>query len=192
MTIPVTDKGEQRRRQIIEGAADLLLVSGPSGVSHRAVARHVGCSLSATTYYFRGLDDLLAAAGRHNIARWATRAEHAAEAVEAGPAPTSIDDIITAILTAAIPTDEQPLGHYLKLVEAGGWPPVSRAYRTGRDRLNAALRRVLVQVGVPLSPELVMAVVDGAAVSALSEGRDVRAKVREVLRQVLEPALPTV
>ena len=52
-------------------------------MSHRAVARRAGCSLSATTYYFKGLDDLLYQAGLINIAIWASRAEHVADKVEA-------------------------------------------------------------------------------------------------------------
>ena len=54
-----TLKGEARRRQIVEAAAALVREGGPSSVSHRAVARRAGCSLSATTYYFEGLEDLL-------------------------------------------------------------------------------------------------------------------------------------
>ena len=54
-----TVKGEARRQAIIEAAAALIRESGPSAVSHRAVAQRARCSLSATTYYFNGLDDLL-------------------------------------------------------------------------------------------------------------------------------------
>ena len=53
---PATSKGQRRRQEIVEGAAQILLEHGPQGVSHRAVAQRVGCSLSATTYYFSGLD----------------------------------------------------------------------------------------------------------------------------------------
>ena len=65
---PATSKGQRRRQEIVEGAAQILLEHGPQGVSHRAVAQRVGCSLSATTYYFSGLDELLSEAGRVNIA----------------------------------------------------------------------------------------------------------------------------
>ncbi|HPE11649.1 MAG TPA: TetR family transcriptional regulator [Actinomycetota bacterium] len=182
---PATSKGQRRRQEIVEGAAQILLEHGPQGVSHRAVAQRVGCSLSATTYYFSGLDELLSEAGRVNIARWATRAERAAEAAEADPVPGSTDGVIDVILRATLPSDEEMLGHYLQLVAAGESPPVRRAYRTGRDRLNAAVTRVLERLGVDWSAEMVIATVDGACVSALSEGRDVQKTARGRLRELL-------
>ncbi len=184
-TVPATNKGQRRRQEIVEGAAALLREQGPRGVSHRTVAQRVGCSLSATTYYFSGLDDLLSEAGRVNIARWASRAERVAEATERDPRPTTPKAKIDAILKATLPTDEEMLGHYLQLVAAGESPPVSRAYRTGRDRLNAAVTRVLERLEVPWSAELIIAVVDGACVSALSEGRDVRETARQRLQALL-------
>jgi DNA-binding transcriptional regulator YbjK len=184
-TVPATNKGQRRRQEIVEGAAAILREQGPSGVSHRTVAQRVGCSLSATTYYFSGLDDLLSEAGRVNIARWASRAERVAEATETDRRPTSRKGKIDTILKATLPTDEEMLGHYLQLVAAGESPPVSRAYRTGRDRLNAAVTRVLERLEVPWSAELIIAVVDGACVSALSEGRDVRETARQRLEALL-------
>ncbi len=184
-TAPATPKGRRRRQEIVEGAAAILREQGPQGVSHRSVAQRVGCSLSATTYYFAGLDDLLSEAGRINIARWASRAERAAENAERDPVPSSLEGRIEAILAATLPTDEEMLGHYLQLVAAGSSPPVRRAYRTGRDRLNAAVNRVLERLGVPWGAELIIAVVDGACVSALSEGRDVRQTARQRLGALL-------
>ena len=183
--LPATTKGQRRRQEIVEGAAAILREQGPQGVSHRAVAQRVGCSLSATTYYFSGLDDLLREAGRVNIARWASRAEQVAESTESNPVPTGETGVIDTILAATLPTDEEMLGHYLQLVAAGESPPVRRAYRTGRDRLNAAVTRVLQTLGVPWSADLIIAVVDGACVSALSEGRDVRQTARHRLRALL-------
>lgn len=185
MTEPATNKGQRRRQEIVDGAAAILREQGPRGVSHRAVAQRVGCSLSATTYYFSGLDDLLREAGRVNIARWASRAEGVAEAAEREPSPATEAERLDVILRATLPSDEEMLGHYLQLVAAGQSPPVRTSYRTGRDRLNAAVARVLSRVGVRHSPELIIAVVDGACVSALSEGRDVRDTAAARLREVL-------
>lgn len=184
-SMPATSKGQRRRQEIVEGAAAILREQGPQGVSHRTVAQRVGCSLSATTYYFAGLDDLLSEAGRVNIARWASRAERVAEDVERDPPPIDLDGRLDVILAATLPADEEMLGHYLQLVAAGESPPVRRAYRTGRDRLNAAINRVLERLSVPWDAELVIAVVDGACVSALSEGRDVRATARQRLVTLL-------
>lgn len=188
-TKPATNKGQRRRQEIVAGAAAILLEQGPAGVSHRAVAQRVGCSLSATTYYFSGLDELLSEAGRVNIARWASRAERAAEEVEANPVPETLPGVVEIILSATLPTDEEMLGHYMQLVAAGESPPVRRAYRTGRDRLNAAVNRVLRRLDVPWSAETVIAMVDGACVSALSEGRDVQETARARLGELLGASL---
>lgn len=180
-----TDKGERRRAEIIDAAAAILREEGPVGVSHRTVARRVGCSVSLTTYYFQNLDELLGEAGRVNIGLWASRAEAVAEAVEAEPVPTGQEAVTGWILRACLPAGEELLGHYLQLVAAAGATPVTRSYRTGRDRLNGAVARVLRRVGSDCPPELVIAVVDGAAVSALSEGRDVRETAAALLERVL-------
>lgn len=185
MTEPATNKGQRRRQEIVDGAAAILREQGPQGVSHRSVAQRVGCSLSATTYYFSGLDDLLREAGRVNIARWASRAERVAEDAEREPPPVAEKDRLALLLRATLPSDEEMLGHYMQLVAAGQSAPVRTSYRTGRDRLNAAVARVLRRVGVERSAELIIAVVDGACVSALSEGRDVHETAAARLRELL-------
>ncbi len=181
-----TPKGQDRRQQIVDAAAEMLRVGGPGVVSHRSVARQVGCSLSAMTYYFSGLEDLLEEAGRINIARWARRAEGVAESLELGEKVSDRAAIVDHILAATLPVDEILLGHYQQLVAAGASDPVSRAYRTGRDRLNAALSRVLDSCQVDCEPALVIGLVDGAAVSALSEGRDVRGTATTLLEMMLD------
>lgn len=171
---PFTAKGQQRRAEIVSAASDMLQESGPSSVTMRQVAARVGCSLSAMTYYFDNADQLLSEAGSRNIATWATRAELIADQAEKSPPPMSRDEAIRLLLRATLPESEPLLGHYQQLVAAGQSEPVSAAYQAGRDRLNSAVGRVLGVIGAPIPPALAIAVVDGAAVAALSEGRDVR------------------
>ncbi|VEG26053.1 TetR/AcrR family transcriptional regulator [Actinomyces howellii] len=183
--VATTSRGLGRRQEIIEAAAAIIRESGPGAVSHRAVARRAGCSLSATTYYFDGLDDLLYQAGQVNIAMWASRAEAVADRVE------SLDDLpdlhgrIELLLQATLPAEGPYRGHYVQLISAGAAVAVGQAYRNGRQRLNAAVARVLRHLGSTLRPEVVIAIVDGAAVSALSEGRDVRATAADLLGTVV-------
>ena len=179
-----TPRGEERRRQIIEAAAALVYEEGPAAVSHRSVAARAGCSLSATTYYFSGLDDLLHQAGLLNISRWASRAERVAEKVEASDGPFSTEEAIELVLEATLPRDVSLFGHYTSLIHSGSADSISRAYRTGRSRLNTAVTRVLDHLGIPVPAELVIGVVDGAAVSALSEGRDVVETARGLLGEL--------
>lgn len=50
---------EQRRRAILEAALRIVVRDGVRGVRHRAVAREADVPLSATTYYFRDISDLI-------------------------------------------------------------------------------------------------------------------------------------
>lgn len=170
----ITSRGSGRRQGIIEAAAAIIREAGPGAVSHRSVAKRAECSLSATTYYFSGLDDLLHQAGLLNIGLWASRAERVADHVETLTALPPLPERVGFLLQATLPAQGPYMGHYLQLIAAGTSAPVEQAYREGRQRLNTAVSRVLRHLGSPLEPEMVIAVVDGAAVTALSEGRDVR------------------
>ncbi len=50
---------EQRRRSILEAALRIVVRDGVRGVRHRAVAREAEVPLSATTYYFKDINDLI-------------------------------------------------------------------------------------------------------------------------------------
>lgn len=231
------DRGRRRRRSIVEAAAGIILAEGPGAVSHRAVAERAGVPLSATTYYFSGLDELLDAAATYLMERWAERAEtvreervrsragteprqaepgsaagpgHAIEpettepkvdtgsglAAEPGRAiepeiatePEELvdaDAVVAAVVDALLPVPGEVRGHYAQLLAAGETPAVARAYRSGRARLDTAVGDILRDGGSACPPALAVAVVDGAVVSALSEGRDVRLTATSLLRQVV-------
>ena len=51
---------EQRRRAILEAALRLIVREGVRSVRHRAVASEADVPLSATTYYFKDITDLIA------------------------------------------------------------------------------------------------------------------------------------
>ena len=184
----VTPRGEDRRQAIIDAAAAIIRESGPSAISHRSVAKRAGCSLSATTYYFDGLEDLLHQAGLVNIGMWASRAEQVADRVEAFKGVPNLSQRVRFILQATLPAHGSYFGHYLQLISASQASPVKQAYRQGRQRLNVALRRVLRQLDSPLEPEMVIAVVDGAAVTALSEGWNVKSTAARLLTDLISLA----
>lgn len=50
---------EQRRRTILEAALRIVVRDGVRGVRHRAVAKEAEVPLSATTYYFKDISDLI-------------------------------------------------------------------------------------------------------------------------------------
>ncbi|ASK33477.1 TetR/AcrR family transcriptional regulator [Alloalcanivorax mobilis] len=51
---------EQRRQAILEAALAIIVREGIRAVRHRAVAREADVPLSATTYYFKDISDLIA------------------------------------------------------------------------------------------------------------------------------------
>lgn len=73
-------RGEERRKQILQATLRVIAREGIRAVRHRAVAKEASASLSATTYYFTDLHDLLCAACEY----WA---DHA---VVSGPADMGI------------------------------------------------------------------------------------------------------
>ena len=106
--------------------------------------------------------------------------QRAAEAAEADPVPGSTDGVIDDHLARDLPSDEELLGHYAACGSRRP-PPVRR--RTARTRPAQRRRHpVLERLGVDWSAEMVIATVDGACVSALSEGRDVQQTARARLR----------
>lgn len=53
-------RSEQRRKAILEAALRIVVNDGVRGVRHRAVAKEAEVPLSATTYYFKDISDLIA------------------------------------------------------------------------------------------------------------------------------------
>ncbi len=185
MMVATTEKGQRRRQELIEAAAELMRENGPLGVSMRSVANRVGCSLSAMTYYFENSDELLNEIGRLNISRWAGRAEQVADEAEAAATHAGLDHAVDWLLRATLPAGVSLFGHYQQLVAAGSSAPVATAYSAGRGRLNRAVGRLLRVLGINCSAELVIGIVDGSAVSSLSEGRDVHETARRLLGEFL-------
>lgn len=209
-----TAKGDRRREQLGRAAADLVREEGPAALGHRAVAARAGLSLSATTYYFSGLDDLAAAAGSALVAEWVAHAEAVRARVAgggrgiAGRAPAVPDadldlDPAAVVVEAVLPPgdDAAVLAHYEQLLAAGRVPALAAALGAGRARLDAVVADLLLDLLPGTSPSapagaaghpgaaVVLAVVDGAVVSAVSEGRPVRATARDLVAAVL-PAGP--
>ena len=57
---PARESSEQRRVAILQAALRVMVRDGVRGVRHRAVALEADVPLSATTYYFKDIHDLLA------------------------------------------------------------------------------------------------------------------------------------
>ncbi|QZN85983.1 TetR/AcrR family transcriptional regulator [Cellulomonas sp. C5510] len=180
-----TPKGDLRRGQLARAAAELVRAEGPVALSHRAVAARAGLPLAATTYYYRGLDDLAAAAGSALVADWVAHADGVLRRVRSAPAPDPVAAVVEAVLP---PGDDATVrAHYEQLLAAARVPALAAALGAGRARLDAVLEQLLDALGRgDVAPATVLALVDGAVVAAASEGRP----VRETARALLADALP--
>ncbi len=184
---PKSLKAQITRTSLVLAAAALLREQGPKAVTYRKVAKWAGAASSSVGYYFDSVTQLLHEAGRYNIQLWSERAEKAASAAE-GLSPEECRRQVADLLVRACLPDESvvPSAHYGQLIAAAESDVVTEAYQKGRVSLDAAIGRILARAGINMQPRMVGAIVDGAAVAAISEGYDVREFATELLREVLE------
>lgn len=176
---PRQQRAQQRKDEIVTAAAETLARDGIGAVSHRTVAQRAGVPLGSTTYYFRSLDELLAAAAGRLAEHWIAEAEQLADEV-ADPieSPARAAQLLVAVILP-----RNALTHYEWLVGAGRRPAMAEVLRAARPRFDEALQQAVRAVGWAdrITGDHALAVVDGAAISALSEGRDVVSDAERLL-----------
>lgn len=183
---PKSLKAQITRASLVLAAAALLREEGPSAVTYRRVAKWAGAASSSVGYYFDSVTELLQEAGQHNIQMWAQRAERAADAAEQLTPEECRRQCVDLLIKACLPEDSTvPAAHYAQLIAAADSEAVTQAYQKGRVALDAAIDRILERAAVPMTPRLVVAIVDGAAVAALSEGYDVHEMATNLLTEVV-------
>lgn len=184
---PKSLKAQITRTSLVLAAAALLRDEGPKAVTYRKVAKWAGAASSSVGYYFDSVTELLHEAGMYNIQLWAQRAERVADLSDKME-PEECRARITELLTRACLPDDSviPAAHYAQLIGAADSEVVTEAYRKGRVLLDAAIARILDRAGVPMTPRIVVALVDGAAVAAISEGYNVREMADKLLGESIE------
>jgi len=184
--IPRQQRAERRREELVAAAAGVISTEGPGAFSARAVATAAGLPLAAVSYYFPRTDDLLAEAIGLVLHGWLAESRaHAALDLGHG-----IDAAARALTTTILPAGPPSvvLTRYEQLLAAARNPVTAAALAALRPELSAVVSDVLTSTGVrcPVSPDVLIAVIDGAAVGALSENADdPRAIVTKALRAVL-------
>ena len=177
---PKSLKAQITRTSLVLAAAALLRERGPEAVTYRKVAEWAGAAS------FDSVTDLLYEAGCYNIELWIARAEKVAQVADGLEGEECRRRVVDLLLEACLPDDSVSMpAHYAQLIAASEAPVVTEAYRKGREALDAAVNRILVDAGVGLTPSVVVALVDGGAVKAISEGYE----VREIVRTLLESAI---
>lgn len=184
---PKSVKAQITRASLVVAAAAILRSQGPGAVTYRRVAEWAGASSSSVGYYFDSISELLYEAAQHNMTLWGQRAEKAAADAESMTREECRKRCVELFLKASLPEGLiVPAAHYAQLIAAAESDLVTNAYQEGRKRLDAALRRIIQHADLGIEPPLVTAVVDGAAVKAISEGYDVTDVAERLLRSLMK------
>lgn len=187
-------KGQQRRQLIIAAAGEVLLDHGFAAVSHRSVAERAELPLSATTYYFSSLDDLIGEALGQLAQSWTAQARAALDGLPARlpgtrPAAEAILSIVAPHPAAeAAASSASILVFYERYLEAARHPHLRGAIEALNVQLDDMIAQILRRADLRHDPEcarLVLATTDGALLRAMAEGRDPSA-VYPALHRVLE------
>lgn len=188
---PKSVKAQITRASLIVAAAAIMQEEGPSAVTYRNVAKRANTAASSTSYYFDSISDLLFEAGDYNMRSWARRAESVADGAEEMDVAACREHIVELFLAACMPAEAGTAApHYMQLLAASESTAVTRAYRAGRARLDAAVGRIIDRVGLKdVTPRFVIALVDGAAVSAVSEGESAHERARALLAEWVFPVM---
>lgn len=190
-TQPRQERSQRRRDAIVRAAAELATENGFAAVSHRGVAERAGVPLGSTTYYFSCLDDLLGEAAAASLESWVA---HGAEVIaNAGPGPYDPGPAAELVVRALLPGTDYAtvLCYYEQILGSARHPAVAEVLRSGRSRLEGMIAEALDTTGFAgrFSAGLALGVVDGAVLSALSEGRrDVAGFATDLLAELFSGA----
>ncbi len=98
---------EERRRQIAEALLQTAAARGLHATGMREVAAQAGVSLRLVQYYFGTKEELLLSGMQHLAARFGERAMTRIRRIEETGAQAGPRDVITAIVTQALPVDDE-------------------------------------------------------------------------------------
>jgi AcrR family transcriptional regulator len=105
--VPKRVDHEERRRQIADALLRTAATRGLHATGMREVAAEAGVSLRLVQYYFGTKEELLLAAMQHLAAQFAERALARINRLKEMESPVNPRAIIAAILTEALPVDDE-------------------------------------------------------------------------------------
>ncbi len=185
---------------------------GFAAVSHRSVAQRAAVPLSATTYYFTSLDDLLEGTVRDLATKWLDGA--GTVVAQLPPHLDAPGELANALLRVAALAPAGGTGAdppilpslYDRYIEAARHPRLRPVIAEYDARIEALLAEVLQRSSLHIgsgpgsavldqaaSARLVLAVIDGALLRALAEGAEpwsVTSPLRNLLSVMSGPPFP--
>lgn len=160
--LPKRIDGKARREQILAATLRVIAREGVRAVRHRAVAKEAGVPLSATTYYFRDIHELIAEAfhsfaeqGRaetgHMTQAMETALARLADGSQATGSTESLIAAVTAILLSHIDNqvkaEEQRLIEHAFRHEALRDPPLAAELQQSNHSTLHAAEQLLAAAG---------------------------------------------
>lgn len=185
----LTEKGRRRREALLDAVVAVLEREGPTAVTHRAVAAEAGVPVSAATYYFASIDDLLVEALR--------RAVEEESALLPPATPADVAALARALHGYAVERRATAVAHYELLLLATRRP----ALRPDAERWYASLEAAL-DAGFPATAgehpddrarrlEGAAMALDGLILRMLWRGEpSTPAEVERALAPLIGPLLP--
>lgn len=188
-----TEKGEQKRREVLEATLKLLAREGPRAITHRAVAAEARTSLRATTYYFASREELLEAALRHYAELAMERFDAIAAALEGEPEDPL--GLAASLLTASVLSDlDEEVGglvaEFELVLEISRRPALEATYRAWQQKLETMLEKHARWLGSEqpaLDARLALATLRGLEMDALARpsSRPSAESIRAVFERLL-------
>lgn len=168
-----------QRGALVRAGGKMLLESGISGVTPRAVTEHAGLARSSFYDYFPSRDDLLVAIAIEAIEEWAVDIDAALVGIKPG-----LDELRAFIGATMAMTAEGKHAIADSLREANLSPKRMDDLRVLHDALMRPLVRVISDLGLPSAGSAAMLVqgVLGAGVQLVSRGADHRVVAADIFR----------
>lgn len=186
---PKTLKAQLTKNSLILATASLLRTEGPASISYRKVAKLAGTASSSVGYHFESLDELLEEAARYNMHLWIKRARRIADIAEGQEKGINVGECAELLIRACLPDESESLSaHYLQLILASESKLVTTVYKNSRSELEDQVQRILDVAKIEVTPRLVYAVIDGAAIACLSENRSLHKFEFNMLKEILSSA----
>jgi AcrR family transcriptional regulator len=111
--VPKRVDHEERRRQIADALLRAAATRGLHATGMREVAAEAGVSLRLVQYYFGTKEELLLGAMQHLAVQFGTRAMARINRLKEAERPVRPRDVIAAILTEALPADDEMRTFYV-------------------------------------------------------------------------------
>lgn len=184
------ERARHKKEHLVGAAAELLQEQGWSALTHRALSARSGVPLASLTYYFDGVDDLVAQAASELARQHLATARATVEALprrRRSAARTAA--LVVQVLVGPDPAPQDLRSLYERYLQAGRTPALAAVVRTWNADLHALVAELLERAGRPADSDrvaLLVAALDGLLVTALAEGSD------DPVAAALAAALPLV